>query len=204
LHSSADDEKIYQACKDLNVQFNITKPIQIDQLFKMLKNMKVSVNEKLPAETSKGHIKSNTVFTILVAEDNPVNKFLAKTIIRKALPNANILDVENGFEAVEIYKKVPVDLILMDIQMPIMNGFEATQKIRTLESKDRHVPIIALTARTLQGEQERGVEFGMDDYITKPVIFDTIRDIIQTYLIAPKHNKGNNLHKNEPGSGDFV
>jgi len=204
LHSSADDEKIYQACKDLNVKFNITKPIQIDQLFKMLKNMKVSVNEKLPAETSKGHIKSNTVFTILVAEDNPVNKFLAKTIIRKALPNANILDVENGFEAVEIYKKVPVDLILMDIQMPIMNGFEATQKIRTLESKDRHVPIIALTARTLQGEQERGVEFGMDDYITKPVIFDTIRDIIQTYLIASQLNEGNNLQKNEPGSVDLV
>ena len=196
LHSSADDEKIYQACKDLNVQFNITKPIQIDQLFKMLKNMKVSVNEKLHTETSKEHIKSKTVFTILVAEDNPVNKFLAKTIIMKALPNANILEVENGFEAVEMYKKVPVDLILMDIQMPIMSGFEATQKIRTLESKDRHVPIVALTARTLQGEQERCVEFGMDDYITKPVIFDTICDIIQTYLIAPKHNEGNNLRKN--------
>jgi PAS domain S-box-containing protein len=193
LHSSADDEKIYQACKDLNVQFNITKPIKIDQLFKMLKNMKVSVKEKSPTDVSQELIKSETVFTILVAEDNPVNKFLAKTIIRKALPNANILEVENGYEAVEMYKIVPIDLILMDIQMPILSGFEATQKIRALESKDRHVPIIALTARTLKGEQERCAEFGMDDYITKPVIFNTIRDVIQTYLIEPQINEGNYL-----------
>ena len=193
LHSSADDDKIYQACKDLNVQFNITKPIKIDQLFKMLKNMKVSVKEKVPTEASEGIIKSETVFTILVAEDNPVNKFLAKTIIRKALPNANILEVENGSEAVEMYKNVAIDLIFMDIQMPIMSGFEATEKIRSLENKDNHVPIIALTARTLKGEQERCAEFGMDAYITKPVIYSTIRDIIQTYLIAPQLNVRNNL-----------
>ena len=204
LHSSADDDKISQACKDLNVQFNIAKPIKIDQLFKMLKNMKVSVKETVPTESSKGVIKAETIFNILVAEDNPVNKFLAKTIIRKALPNANILEVENGVEAVEMYKNVRVDLILMDIQMPIMSGFEATQKIRALEDKDRHVPIIALTARTLKGEPERCVEFGMDDYITKPVIFNTIRDVIQTYLIAPQLNEGNNLHKNKLGNVDLV
>lgn len=204
LHSSADDEKIYQACKDLNVQFNITKPIQIDQLFKMLKNMKVSANEKLPAKAAKDLVKSARVFTVLVAEDNPVNKFLAKTIIRKALPNANILEVENGSEAVEMYKNVPIDLILMDIQMPIMSGFEATQKIRALEDKDHHVPIVALTARTLQGEQDRCVEFGMDDYITKPVIFNTVRDIIEMYLIAPSLNERNYLHEIESGNEDIV
>ncbi|MBK5193636.1 MAG: PAS domain S-box protein [Flavobacteriaceae bacterium] len=204
LHSSADDEKIYQACKDLNVQFNITKPVQIDHLFNMLKNMKVSVNEKEPSKASKDLVKSATVFTILVAEDNPINKFLAKTIVRKALPNANILEVENGFEAVEMYKNVPIDLILMDIQMPIMSGFEATQKIRALEDKDHRVPIVALTARTLKGEQGRCVEFGMDDYITKPVIFNTIRDIIQTYLIAPQLNERNYLQKTKPGNEDLV
>lgn len=203
LHSSADDEKIYQACKDLNVQFNITKPIQIDQLFNMLKNMKVSATEKVPTNTSKDLIKSATVYTVLVAEDNPVNKFLAKTIILKALPNANILEAENGLEAVEMYKNVPIDLILMDIQMPVMSGFEATQKIRSLESNGSHVPIVALTARTLKGEQERCAEFGMDDYITKPVIFNTIRDLVQTYLIASQPNERNYLHKNEPGKEDL-
>ena len=193
LHSSADDELIYQACKDLDVQFNITKPIQIDQLFKMLKNMKVSVKEKLSPAVSKGFIKSGNIFTILVAEDNHVNKFLAKTIIRKALPNAKILEVDNGFEAVKMYKTFPIDLILMDIQMPVMSGFEATQKIRSLERLDQHVPIIALTARTLKGEEERCLGFGMDDYITKPVIFNTIRDIIQRYLISPQQMERNNL-----------
>ena len=204
LHSSADDDKIYQACKDLNVQFNITRPIQIDHLFNMLKNMKLSVNEKVTIKAYKDLDKSATVFTVLVAEDNAVNKLLAKTIIRKALPNANILEVDNGFEAVEMYKNVPIDLILMDIQMPIMSGFEATQKIRDLEEKEHHVPIVALTARTLQGEQERCVEFGMDDYIAKPVIFNTVKDIIQKYLITPQLNERNYLQKIEPGNENLV
>jgi len=63
---------------------------------------------------------------------------------------------------------------------------------------------VALTARTLKGEQERCVEFGMDDYITKPVIFNTIRDVIQTYLIAPQTAEGNSLQKIEPGNVDLV
>ncbi|MCF4102744.1 PAS domain S-box protein [Gillisia sp. M10.2A] len=183
LHSSADDDKIHQACKDLEVQFNVTKPIQIDQLFRMLKNIKV------PLEDSNNYIKESAssetseIYTILVAEDNPVNKFLAKTIILKALPNANILEANDGLEAVETYKTKQVDLIFMDIQMPQMSGFEATTEIRAYENKAMHVPIIALTARTVKGEEERCASYGMDGYITKPVIFDTINDIIKLYLI---------------------
>ena len=101
-----------------------------------------------------------------------------------------------------MYKNVPLELILMDIQMPIMSGFEAIQKIRSLESKDHHVPNITLTARNLKGEQERLTEFGMAHYITKPVIFNTIRDIIQTYLTAPQLKVRNNLQETDPGNVD--
>ncbi|WP_198012040.1 PAS domain S-box protein [Gillisia sp. CAL575] len=184
LHSSADDEKIHQACRDLKVQFNITKPIQIDQLFNMLKNIKAPQNETIFTDVVHRIEETNVVFNILVAEDNPVNKFLAKTIIKKALPNCNILEADDGQEAIDMYRSEKIDLIFMDVQMPILSGFEATEEIRKLENNGQHVPIIALTARTVKGEKERCQEFGMDDYVTKPVVFNTISDILKKYLLS--------------------
>lgn len=185
LHSSADDVRIHQACKDLNVQFNITKPIQIDQLFNMMKNIKVPKSLTTQSNSEHRIEVTDKIFNILVAEDNPVNKFLAKTIIKKALPKANIIEADNGEEAVEMFKLKKIDLIFMDVQMPILSGFEATQEIRELEKGSGHIPIIALTARTVKGEKERCLDYGMDDYVTKPVVFNTISDIISKYLIEP-------------------
>ncbi|TVZ27696.1 PAS domain S-box-containing protein [Gillisia sp. Hel_I_86] len=185
LHSSADDEKIHKACKELNVQFNITKPIQIDQLFNMMKNIQAPSAQKTSSELVHKVEKTDIVFNILIAEDNPVNMFLAKTIIKKALPNSNILEANDGEEAVNMFKSEKIDLIFMDVQMPILSGFEATQEIRQLEGDGSHIPIIALTARTVKGEKERCQEFGMDDYVTKPVVFNTISDVIKTFLIVP-------------------
>ncbi len=185
LHSSADDEKIHKACKDLKVQFNITKPIQIDQLFNMLKNIKVPLTPIISNEVVHRVEETDIVFNILIAEDNPVNMFLAKTIIKKALSNANILEAGNGEEAVKMFKSEKIHLIFMDVQMPILSGFEATQVIRKLEDEGQHIPIIALTARTVKGEKERCQEFGMDDYVTKPVVFNTISDVIKKFLLTP-------------------
>ena len=185
MHSSADDEKIHQSCRDLKVQFNITKPIQIDQLFNMLKNIKAPQNETTFNDVVHRIEETDIVFNILIAEDNPVNKFLAKTIIKKALPSCNILEADDGQEAVDMFKSEKIDLIFMDVQMPILSGFEATKEIRKLEKEGAHIPIIALTARTVKGEKERCEEFGMDDYVTKPVVFNTISDIIKKYLLSP-------------------
>ena len=191
LHSSADDEIIHQACRDLKVQFNVTKPIQIDQLFNMLKNIKAPQSETTYKDEVHRIEETDFVFNILIAEDNPVNKFLAKTIIKKALPNCNILEAEDGQEAVDMFNSEKIDLIFMDVQMPIMSGFEATLEIRELEKEGQHVPIIALTARTVKGEKERCQEFGMDDYVTKPVVFNTISDILKKYLLTPSGTKEN-------------
>lgn len=202
LHSSADDEKIHQACRDLEVQYNITKPIQIDQLFNMLKNIKAPKSEdKIIIEHRIE--ATDFVFNILVAEDNPVNKFLAKTIIKKALPNAVILEASDGQEAVEMFSSEKIDLIFMDVQMPILSGFEATHEIRELEKEGEHIPIIALTARTVKGEKERCQEFGMDDYVTKPVIFNTISDILTKYLIVPARAKEKKSEIQESGDIHF-
>ncbi len=202
LHSSADDEKIHQACKDLEVQYNITKPIQIDQLFNMLKNIKAPKTEEKNIVEHRIEA-TDFVFNILVAEDNPVNKFLAKTIIKKALPNSVIMEANDGQEAVEMFGSEKIDLIFMDVQMPILSGFEATQEIRGLEKEGQRIPIIALTARTVKGEKERCQEFGMDDYVTKPVVFNTISDILTKYLILPAREKEQNAEVTQPSGQHF-
>ena len=120
----------------------------------------------------------------LEQEDNPVNKFLTRTIIRKILPQAKLIEVDDGLQAVEAFKNLtPIDFILMDIQMPILSGFEATEEIRLLENNSRRVPIIALTARAIKGERERCLQNGMDDYVSKPVVLDDLKKCVEQFLV---------------------
>jgi len=105
---------------------------------------------------------------VLVVEDNPVNQHLALRVVEKQgySPRA----VGNGREALALLAKEHFDLVLMDIQMPEMDGIEATIAIRREEREtSRHVPIIAMTAHAMQGDRNRCLEAGMDDYISKPI-----------------------------------
>jgi CheY-like chemotaxis protein len=112
-------------------------------------------------------------------EDNMVNKLLAKTIINRIAPDAQLLEADNGEEALMLYEKA--DIILMDIQMPVMNGYEATKAIRARET-DRHVPIIALTAGNVKGEKEKCLEAGMDDFVAKPFVEESIVHLFKVWL----------------------
>ncbi|MFN8273994.1 MAG: PAS domain S-box protein [Flavobacteriaceae bacterium] len=118
--------------------------------------------------------------TILIAEDNKINMLLAKTLIKQILHDVRIIEAENGQEAVEKFAENTIDLVLMDVQMPVMNGYEATQKIREIQKI--HTPIIALTAGTVVGERERCLEAGMDDYASKPIIKDTLEALIAHWV----------------------
>jgi CheY-like chemotaxis protein len=105
---------------------------------------------------------------ILVAEDNRVNQTLAVRLLEKAGHRVEL--AENGSLAVEKYGAATYDVILMDIQMPEMDGLEATAAIRALEKdSSRHIPILALTAHAMVGERERCLAAGMDGYLTKPI-----------------------------------
>ena len=108
-------------------------------------------------------------FRILLAEDNPTNQKVAQAILRKMGCQADV--VANGQEAVNALRAIPYDLVLMDCQMPEMDGFEATRHIRSENSRvlNPAIPIIALTAYTMQGDRERCLQSGMDDFIAKPV-----------------------------------
>ena len=113
---------------------------------------------------------------VLVAEDNPINQKLAISLLDKW---GYIHDLaENGRIAVEKYHQNHYDVILMDMQMPEMGGIEATQIIRSLESSDQHIPIIAMTANAMQGDRERCLEAGMDDYLSKPIKSDALKEIL--------------------------
>ncbi|WP_305041737.1 response regulator [Geoalkalibacter sp.] len=121
---------------------------------------------------------------ILVVEDNSVNQKVALKILHNLGLRADA--VANGREAVEAWLRLPYDLILMDIQMPEMDGLEATVAIRRQEQDDRRrIPIVAMTAHALPDDRQRCLEAGMDDYLTKPIDPATLADIIFRHLAPP-------------------
>ncbi len=181
LYSSSDDEKIIKACEDYKVNYRLVKPIKFNDLFQAFNNMNVKStfikDEKGPDTTLK---VDNP--TIMIAEDNSVNMLLSKTLVKKIIPNADIIEALNGEEAVLKYKSVKPDIIFMDVQMPIMNGYEATEKIRALEG-DKRTPIIAITAGNVKGEKEKCLEIGMDDFVVKPISQHSIYETLKKWLL---------------------
>ena len=135
-----------------------------------------------PVGTRPDAALKNTV-KILLAEDNKVNQEVALSMLTKHGYNVSVAN--NGEEAVKAIQKEHFDLVLMDVQMPAMNGYEATQKIRQMQEPDLpHIPIIGLTANALNGDRQKCLDAGMDDYISKPI---NMKNLLTTIT---------NLHKN--------
>lgn len=131
-------------------------------------------------------INNQDPISILIAEDNKINMLLAKTLVHKLFPSTIIFEACNGEEALAIYQKEALDLILMDIQMPEKNGYETTVEIKK-SVHNKSIPIIALTAGTLLGEKERCLEFGMDDFLTKPIIESELEKILLKWIPKERH-----------------
>lgn len=130
------------------------------------------------AETPKPSARRITsrTLSILVAEDNAINRRLVTKLLESAGHAAT--PASNGKQAVQLFATGSFDLILMDIEMPEMDGFEATEAIRAMESKGSRVPIYALTAHSMTGDRERCIAGGMDGYISKPIEVDDVLNII--------------------------
>ncbi|MGE5678131.1 MAG: ATP-binding protein, partial [Pseudomonadota bacterium] len=123
-----------------------------------------------------GKKKTEIKLNILLAEDDSLNQVVLLKMLKNSECNIDI--ASNGFEVLEACKKKQYDIILMDIQMPVMDGIEATMKIREAEGNERHTPIIAMTAFALKGDKERFLGMGMDGYIAKPVNMNELFSII--------------------------
>ncbi|MDJ0942847.1 MAG: response regulator [Kiloniellales bacterium] len=117
---------------------------------------------------------------VLLVEDNPVNQQLVTTVLKQA--GYRVDSAADGVEAVQAAQRHPYDLILMDVQLPIMNGLEATRRIRSLDNPNADCPILAVTANAMRGDREEYIAAGMDDYITKPIDLDEMRAKIHMAL----------------------
>jgi len=171
----------------------LTKPIKPSELATAVKAV-VGISDKPvlqpeaprretpePEVPQKEPDSSQECYRILVVEDNMVNRKVAYFMLDKK--GHNVTAVENGQEALTALENNIFDLILMDVQMPVMDGFKATEAIRKKEaSTGEHIPIIAMTAHAMQGDRERCIEAGMDDYMTKPLnppeVFQKINDVM--------------------------
>ncbi len=185
LYSSASDDYISQESERLGIGESIIKPIKIQQLYKAMEKM-AGVKEAKETKEEKPNLENYVdlrTHTILIVEDNYVNMLFAKTILKSIFPNARMLSAENGRIALDVFRKEKPDIIFMDMQMPEMNGYEATLEIRKMEGQASRVPIIALTAGTVKGEKERCIEAGMDDYITKPFVKDNLIRVVKHHLV---------------------
>lgn len=181
LHSSADDEKIIEACQELYVSNHLVKPLKIDDIYKSLTRLSYEEQALVIPEEQEESVASSKNFTILIAEDNPVNMMLVRSILNRLVPGAVLIEVGNGLEAVEYCKLHKPDLVLMDIQMPEMNGCEATEIIRK-QDQTQSVPIVALTAGNILGEKEKCLNAGMNDFVVKPIREENIVEILSKWL----------------------
>lgn len=169
LLDAIDMRSLVDRCKAKNVAF-LLKPVDAEELRSVLTRCLEQYSapaEPIPSIEVASAATPGRRLSVLVAEDNLVNQKLASALLRKAGHDVEI--VANGRDAVRAAASKRYDVILMDVQMPEMDGFEATACIRNFEKESRNVPIIALTAHALEGYREKCMKAGMNEFLTKPI-----------------------------------
>jgi CheY-like chemotaxis protein len=174
-------------CEELGLAAYLFKPFKQSELLKSLLAAMGSTSKKRPLITRHSLIAQPVITSpqrILLVEDNPVNQKVATILLKKAGHTVTIAG--NGREALDILERCgweSFDLALMDLQMPVMDGFAAIAAIRERELEiGRHLPVIALTAHTIDGDAERCLRAGMDGYASKPINFSDLQAVIQSVL----------------------
>ncbi|MBU2511676.1 response regulator [bacterium] len=175
--------------REIGFSAYLTKPVKQNQLFKALLTVFGNAVAKADSQKSAELITQHTIREseplkayILLAEDNLVNQKLANKLLEKL--GYRIDTVNNGKEAIEALEKINYDIVLMDIQMPEMGGYEATQFIRSPQStvKNPKIPIIAMTAHAMPGDMEKCLECGMDGYVSKPINRNELQKAIEQQM----------------------
>ena len=197
----------------LGIAACLTKPVGQSQLFDTLMmvvngidataaNHLKQLELKNQAISQEPNAPGNTSTRVLLIEDNTINQMVAGEVLSQAGYQFDL--AANGLEAIDSVTTKAYDLILMDCQMPEMDGFEATHRIRQLEQEgrvkkknDRRMPIIALTANAVKGDREKCLNAGMDDYLTKPLDPQRLADAIRSHL-NPQPHKPLTGHGSQP------
>jgi two-component system sensor histidine kinase/response regulator len=180
--TSSGHSKDLQRSRQLGIAACLTKPVKQSDLLETIEQV-ISNGAVNKAKSTGSKIQDTSVSAsrrILLAEDNKVNQRLAIRLLEKR--GHSVIVANNGNEAVAAWESWPFDLILMDVQMPELGGFDATAAIRQREEvTGKHIPIVAMTAHAMKGDRERCIEAGMDGYVSKPIhpdiLYQTIDDL---------------------------
>jgi two-component system sensor histidine kinase/response regulator len=191
--SSLDQKGNKEKSREIGISEYLIKPVSPSALLNSIMNIlsvkgrdNSRVTKVLP-DVQQNDIKIPVGVKILLAEDNHVNRKLAVRLLEKI--GVSPKTAENGHEVLEAMINDDFDMILMDIQMPGMDGIEATKRIRDIEQKKGgHVPIIAITAHAMKGDRERFIQAGMDDYVSKPLDAQRLYDVISKYCTKHPHS----------------
>ena len=167
-------------CKELDVAAYLTKPIKQSNLLETIIKVcgkKRASGERTGPGAGRATIEDRVRLKVLVAEDNIVNQHVVLNHLKKR--GCTVTLVDTGRKAVEALEGEAFDLVLMDVEMPEMNGFEATGLIREREiDRGGHIPIVAMTAHAMKGDKERCLSSGMDDYMAKPIAAERLFEIL--------------------------
>jgi two-component system, sensor histidine kinase and response regulator len=199
LLTSAGERGDGVRARNTGIAAYLSKPLRQSQLFDCLISvMSESVNKEnlivshASTLVTKHNLQERKIMSpklILLAEDNIVNQKVAIRQLQKLGYRADA--VANGREALEALSRIPYDLVFMDCQMPEMDGYEATREIRLREGETKHTPVVAMTAHALEGDREKCIDSGMDDYITKPVKPEELNRVLDAFLGGTKpENRG--------------
>lgn len=172
----------------------IPKPIRKEDLIETIKSIKKTDNNNAIIEKNITYEITNKNINILLVEDNPTNQKLTEKMLQKAGFSCDISS--NGKEALSALKSKKYDLVFMDCQMPVMDGYTATTKIRR-NKKLKDLPIIALTANAMNSDFNRCIDAGMNDYLSKPLKYDDLVNKIQEYISSEDNTKELSQHVEE-------
>ena len=171
------DEERVQRARDLGVRQVLRKPIRRNELLSLLAEGEAvarASRARPPREERRLHGR------VLLVEDNPVNLKVANAFLNRL--GVEVITAGDGREAVEKWREHRPDLVLMDVQMPVMDGFQATAAIRAEEGEGRHTPIVALTANALAGDEQGCLAAGMDGYLPKPLKVERLEAELARWL----------------------
>ena len=195
--TSAGQREDAQRCRELGVEGYLTKPVRLHELREALLGILA------PAEDSTPPVQQATIgpqppahaaaLRILVAEDNAVNQLLMNRLLRKR--GHDVTMVGDGQQALEAAGSGSFDIVLMDVQMPILDGIDATREIRRCEAgTGRRIPIIALTAHAMSSDRDRCLQAGMDGYLTKPINPKDLDATLASYGVAGEQKIARHNH----------